>query len=99
MGHGRMKMLSLKRQSFIALLLLLLLSHVALSLHITTHTPIEQSSCELCAGHGSLALAASPATILLSPLAAFKTLSASVHAAAPAAAIQSYRERAPPVSV
>jgi hypothetical protein len=92
-------MLSVKRQTLLALLMLLLLSHVALSLHNATHSPVEQTSCELCAGQGSLALAASPALALLSPLVAFESLSVLYEAAVPVAAIHSYRERAPPVSV
>jgi hypothetical protein len=89
---------SVKSQGVVALLGLILLSHASLSLHIATHTPVDQSTCEMCAGHGSLAPAASPARIALPPLVAVEIRPESVAAALPAAATHSYRERAPPVS-
>lgn len=43
-------MLSALRKNCFSLLLILVVSHVALTLHVTTHIPIEQSNCEICAG-------------------------------------------------
>jgi hypothetical protein len=87
------------RPNCLALLVLLLLSHAALTLHVTTHIPVDQTKCEYCAGH------AKPAHALPAPQAelarSFAVAIEFVQAApVPRIARQiKYRERAPPVFV
>ena len=93
-----MKML-INRQNCLALLLLLLFGHAALTLHTTTHTFVDQTNCEYCSGH------ANPAHAI--PVSATAPLSPNVfefdfpHAsrATRVAEFTLYRERAPPIFV
>jgi hypothetical protein len=87
------------RQNCLALVLLLLLSHAAMTLHVSTHIPVDQTSCEYCAGNANPAHAVPtpmvdlPTVVLLTigheSLVPVKRLATTVH----------YRERAPPVPV
>jgi hypothetical protein len=93
-----MKM-SINRQNCLALLLLLLLSHAALTLHTTMHTFVDQTDCEFCSGHANPAHAIPvSAADLLSP----NTFELSFHYGVRAprvAQLTLYRERAPPIFV
>jgi len=93
-----MKM-SINRQNCLALLILLLLGHAALTLHTTTHTYVDQTGCEYCSGN------ANPAHAI--PVSATPPLSPNVfefnfhHAtrATRVAEFTLYRERAPPIFI
>jgi len=43
--------MSINRQNCIAVLLIVLLSHAALTFHVSTHVPADQSNCDYCGGH------------------------------------------------
>jgi hypothetical protein len=89
----------LGRRSCVALVLLLLLSHAALTLHITTHIPVDQTTCEYCAGH------ANPAHALVAPQIELPRVDAEAANSEHGTIVPRvarpvhYRERAPPVVV
>ncbi|MDH3645961.1 MAG: hypothetical protein OER80_04230 [Gammaproteobacteria bacterium] len=92
-------MLLINRQNCFALLLILLLSDMALMIHVTTHIPVDQPSCEFCAGHGNPAHATPPASIELLPPAAHEISTGYADTVVRVAEPISYRERAPPTDV
>jgi hypothetical protein len=87
------------RQTCQALLLLLLLSHAALTLHVTTHIPVDQTTCEYCAGH------ANPAHALVAPQIELPRVDAEAADSERGTIVPRvarpvhYRERAPPAVV
>jgi hypothetical protein len=90
-----MKM-SINRQDCIALLLMLLISHAALTFHVTTHNFVDQTSCKFCSGHADPAHAIPPSTSKsLRPIPHRVSVENTSHIAR-AAEPKSYRERAPP---
>lgn len=91
-----MNMLSVNRNVCLALVLLLLLGHATLTLHVTTHIPVDPTSCEYCAGHGNPGHAIPSSTIEWSP--PFLVASGSGYRAPVTRTpeIFSYRQRAPP---
>jgi hypothetical protein len=89
-------MIAINRKNSVAILLILLLSHAALTLHVSTHIPIDQSNCDYCAGHADPGHA-------ITPTIAHIPLSVSQDSVVPVAALLSqarpfhaYRQRAPP---
>ena len=92
-------LMSNNRQDCVALLLVLLISHAALTFHVTTHIAVDQTSCKTCVGHGNPAHAIPPSTTVpLRPLA----LEVGVENISPIARVatpNSYQERAPPAFV
>jgi hypothetical protein len=92
-------MLSINRNNCLALLLLLLISHVAMTLHTTAHVPVDQTSCELCAGHGNPAHAIPPSTPDLLPPLAYETGPDYSAPVLRLAKLISYRQRAPPAHI
>jgi hypothetical protein len=87
------------RQNCLAVLALLLLSHAAVTLHVTTHIPVDPAKCEYCAGNTNPAHAiTTPAAEL--PRAALPAIEIAGAVAAPSVLRRAhYRERAPPVLV
>jgi hypothetical protein len=78
-------------------LLLLLLSHAAMTLHIATHIPVDRTNCEYCAGNVNPAHALPTTAVELPRLPA---VGIEVERVAPASRVVRpihYRERAPPV--
>jgi hypothetical protein len=89
-------MMPIKRQNNAALLLVLLLSHAALTLHVSTHIPIDQNNCDYCAAHADPSHAITPSIAHL-PLSAALELVAPAAAPLPQATTSfSYRQRARP---
>ena len=89
----------LSRRTCQALLLLVLLSHAALTVHATTHIAVDPAKCEFCAGHANPAhaLAAPQGDLprLVAGCPEFEHTATVPHMARPV----HYRERAPPVVV
>jgi len=86
----------MKRQSCIAVLLLLLLSHAALTMHVSTHASVDQTKCSFCGGHAdpTHAVTYSPAEFAAPVTAAFVELTAkwlffTAH-------VPAFRQRGPP---
>jgi len=93
-----MKM-SINRKDCIALLLMLLISHAALTFHITTHNFVDQTSCKFCSGHADPGHAIPPSTgESLRPIPHRIGVDSVPHIAR-VAEPKSYRERAPPTFV
>jgi hypothetical protein len=90
-------MARLSRQTCLAVLLLLLLSHAAMTLHIATHISADRSNCEYCAGN------VNPAHAIAVTVAELPWLTADaidVERGAPTSRIIRpfhYQERAPPI--
>jgi len=84
------------RHRCIALLLLIVVSHTAFSAHIATHVTGDQSSCELCTGHGNPSHAIPMSAFGLQPPVAFILEAERVHSAESALRVLYYRQRAPP---
>jgi hypothetical protein len=93
------KMLSVVRNNYLSLLLLLLTSHVAMTVHTTAHIPVDQINCEFCAGHANPAHAIAPSTPDFPQPVGFETGSDYSHPVPQLAERISYRERAPPVHI
>jgi len=90
---------SIKHHNCLTLVLLLLLGHAMLTLHVTTHIPVDQTSCEYCAGNGNPAHAIPTSASDLRPLPVFKFGAVDTARVARLAEFIAYRERAPPTLV
>lgn len=89
-------MFALHRRRWIALLLIVMISYTAFSVHVSTHAPDDQTSCELCTGYGSQPHAVSdPASSLKEP-ARFIFVPQPALAAISTTLVVHYRQRAPP---
>ncbi|MGB5346600.1 MAG: hypothetical protein WBN23_10585 [Woeseia sp.] len=89
----------LSRQYCLALSLLLLLAHAALTLHVASHMPVDQTTCEYCAGNTNPAHAPATAVSVL-PRITVGTIDVNIAIPLARPARPSlYRERAPPVFV
>jgi hypothetical protein len=87
---------TITRTQWLLLLLIVLISHAALTVHSGTHLALDPQSCELCTQHANLSHAVPP-TVSLSSEFARDVPETSGHAAAvPTAAIVPYHQRAPP---
>jgi hypothetical protein len=86
------------RQSCIAVLLILLVSHAAVTLHVSTHVSIGQASCDYCEGYSTHSHAIVPATDEFRPSAALSFELPAILPLVGATARHSYRQRAPPLS-
>ena len=92
-------MRSVNRHRCYALLLILMISYAAFSLHITTHISADLVSCELCVGHASpFSLLPVAASQLLVAAPIFRIASIPLQAAAQTADVLAYHQRAPPLS-
>jgi len=92
-------MMSINRQNCLALLLLLLVGHAALTLHTTTHTFGDQTDCEYCSGHANLAHAIPVSEASVLPPSAFEFDFHHTTRATRVAEFTLYRGRAPPIFV
>lgn len=80
----------------VVLILALLVSHAALTLHVSTHVPADQASCEYCSGEAKPSHAMTPAVAATAPPAA-QPLPSDATASSPGAPVATgYRQRAPP---
>jgi hypothetical protein len=91
--------MSINRQSCLALLLLLLLGHAALTLHTTAHPFVDQTDCEFCSGHANPAHAIPVSAVALLSPSAFELDFNRITNVTCVAGIVLYRERAPPIFV
>jgi len=84
------------RRRQIALLLILLLSHAALTLHVSTHVPIDPTKCEYCAGHANPGHAIAYAGSELLPPTAIEFSAVGLPDTVQFTTPVVYRQRAPP---
>jgi hypothetical protein len=84
------------RNQCLLVLLVVLISHVALTIHSGTHLAVDQQGCELCTQHANLTYAVPPAVALSFAVGQDAPETASETAPAPSAAILPYHQRAPP---
>jgi hypothetical protein len=87
---------TITRIQWLLLLLIVLISHAALTVHSGTHLALDPQSCELCTQHSNLAHAVPPTVSPASDFARGVPDAFSRAAAAPTAAIVPYHQRAPP---
>ncbi|MDH4125193.1 MAG: hypothetical protein OEW64_00015 [Gammaproteobacteria bacterium] len=87
------------RQNCLILLALLLLSHAALTLHVSTHIPVDQAKCEYCAGNVNPSHSVSVPMVELPRPAAMAIASDPENPPPTSVRLVSYQERAPPVLV
>jgi len=92
-------MMSINRQNCLALLLLLLVGHAALTLHTTTHNFADQTGCEYCSGHANPAHAIPVPEASALPASAFEFDFNHMTRETRVAGFTLYRERAPPIFV
>lgn len=89
-------MLKVTRNQWLLVLLVILISHAALTIHSGTHLTLDKQSCELCSQHANLAHAV-PSEIPLSFDFTQYAPQAPATAPAPSAArLVPYHQRAPP---
>ena len=87
------------RQKCLTLLAFLLLSHAALTLHVSTHIPVDQTKCEYCAGNVNPAHLV-PVPMVELPRPAAMAIECDPESLPPTSIRQvHYQERAPPVLV
>ncbi len=87
---------SLRRTTWLFLLLAVLAGHASLTLHFDSHVAAEQKNCELCTHYSHFELEAPP-SIFASFTPVVHVLEPSASAAAPATVASfSFRPRAPP---
>lgn len=89
-------MLKVTRNQWLLVLLVILISHAALTIHSGTHLTLEKQGCELCTQQGNLAHAVPPdasASFDFNHLAPQTPTAASVTASE---ARITHRQRAPP---
>lgn len=84
------------RKNCLLLLLILVLSHAALTLHVSSHFAADQQNCQICTQHSNLAHAVPPtvATFQLPVGYAPETLTEITRL--PADVATPYHQRAPP---
>ena len=92
-------MMLINRQNSVAVLLVLLLSHAALTLHCSAHVRIDQSNCDYCTGHADPGQAISRSFIEDPPLTAFNAVALADAPVAPATMFATFRQRAPPALI
>lgn len=84
------------RYRSLAMLLIIMISYATLNAHAASHTAVDPSGCELCAGHGdpSHAIPLSPASLDVDAPGYFETeFGGAIRAASP---LVNFRQRAPP---
>jgi hypothetical protein len=87
---------TITRTQWLLLLLIVLISHAALTVHSGTHLVLDRQSCELCTQHANLSYAVPPAVSMSSDFARDTPETAGHAAAVPTAPIVPYHHRAPP---
>jgi hypothetical protein len=89
-------MFNASRRQWLLLLLVLMVSHAALTVHSGTHFALDKQSCELCTHHANLSHAVPPAVSLTIEFAQELPQTWSDIATRPASAVLTYHQRAPP---
>jgi hypothetical protein len=92
-------MMLINRQYCIAVLLILLLSHAALTVHVSTHVPNDQTNCDYCAGHADPGHAISHFFDELPPSTALSFVALAAASVPHATTFLTYRQRAPPTLI
>jgi len=89
----------INRKNCIAVLLVLVVSHLALSAHVATHGADIQSSCEMCTGHGDPIHAAPPSLASFDPVPNFLERLIPAQSQESAAPVFDHRQRGPPLQI
>jgi hypothetical protein len=84
------------RKTCLFLLLILILSHAALTFHASSHVTAEQQGCQICAQYSNLANAIPPADATFLPSAGYTPETAPEIPRLQAAPLTPYQQRAPP---
>jgi hypothetical protein len=84
------------RNQWLLLLLVVLISHAALTIHSGTHLTLDQQSCELCTQQANFSHAVPPAISLSFEVGQEAPQVSGAAGAAPTAASVPYHQRAPP---
>lgn len=87
----------INRKNCIAVLLVLVVSHLALSAHVATHGADIQSSCEMCTGHGDPIHAAPPSLTSFDPVPNFLERLTPAQSQEPTTPVFDHRQRGPPL--
>lgn len=89
-------MIAATRKRWLLLLLVLMISHAALTIHSGAHLVLEQQSCHLCTQNANLSHAVPPSLSLPIEFGQEATRAWSGVATGTALALLTYRGRAPP---
>jgi hypothetical protein len=84
------------RKTCLFLLLILILSHAALTFHASSHVAAEPQGCQICAQYSNLGNAIPPAAATFLRPAAYTPQTAPELPRLQAAALTPYQQRAPP---
>lgn len=86
----------MNRNNWSAIALILLISHAALSLHVTSHVPTDQAPCEFCTGQANPSHAIPVAATAMLPPATYKVTTDHPMLVRKTAGFIPYQQRAPP---
>ena len=89
----------MSRNRCIALLLAVVVSHMALSAHVATHATDIQGSCEMCTGHGDPSHAVPPSVSSFDPGPNFLERVTLAQSHESTAAVFEIRQRGPPLQI
>ena len=88
--------MSINRRKCVAILLMLLSSHAALALHVSSHVTIDQAGCDYCAGFADPTHAITNATDEFPKAGTFSFDLPNSMLETRATPYRSYRQRGPP---
>jgi hypothetical protein len=89
-------MLKVTRNQWLLVLLVVLISHAALTIHSGTHLALDKQSCELCTQQANLAHAVPPDVSSSFDFSHLAPQEPSIASAPSSAALVPYHQRAPP---
>ena len=89
-------MLKVTRNQWLLVLLVVLISHAALTIHSGTHLVLDKQGCELCTQQGNLAHAVPPAVSSSFDFTRFTPPAPSIASVPSSAGLVPYHQRAPP---
>ena len=89
-------MLKVTRNQWLLVLLVVLISHAALTIHSGTHLALDKQSCELCTQHANLAHAVPPEISLSFDFGQFGPQAFPAKLTPLSEEIVPYHQRAPP---
>ena len=95
-GERIVQMPNVTRNQWLLVLLVVLISHAALTIHSGTHPALDQQSCELCTQHANLSHAVPSTLSLTFDFGQDVPQFASLASTRPATATAPYHQRAPP---
>lgn len=84
---------------FRILLALILMSQIALTVHVATHVSTDNTNCELCSGYQGFGQALSAASPVVVPIISRIAYSSTSQIVPPGITLFSYQQRAPPVLI